>query len=122
MELCFMNRNLAIINAFALHLESMKRLQSTLTARYQTTIPTEVRRRLGLQAGDQITYQFTDQGRVELIRDSSEDPILGAMLEALERDVAAYPERLVAVDELMHNDLKKWDLDVDLDSDLDEGL
>jgi len=28
----------------------------------------------------------------------------------------------VAVDELMYDDLKKWDLDVDLDSDLDEGL
>ena len=122
MELCFMNRNLATINAFALHLESMKRLQSTLTARYQTTIPTEVRRRLGLQGGDQITYRFTEEGRVELIRESSEDPILEAMLDALERDVVAYPERLVAVDEPMYDDLKKWDLDVDLDSDLDEGL
>ena len=122
MELCFMNRNLATINAFALHLESMKRLQSTLTARYQTTIPTEVRRRLGLQGGDQITYRFTEEGRVELIRESSEDHILGAMLDALERDVVAYPERLVAVDELMYDELKKWDLDVDLDSDLDEGL
>ena len=122
MELCFMNRNLATFNAFALHLESMKRLQSTLTARYQTTIPTEVRRRLGLQGGDQITYRFTEEGRVELIRESSEDHILGAMLDALERDVVAYPERLVAVDELMYDELKKWDLDVDLDSDLDEGL
>lgn len=44
------------------------------------------------------------------------------MLEALERNLATYPERLVAVDELMYDDLKKWDLDVDLDSDLDEGL
>ena len=122
MELCFMNRSLTTINAFALHLESMKRLQSTLTARYQTTIPTEVRRRLGLNAGDQISYQFTDEGRVELIRDSSEDQVLGAMFEALERNLAPYPERLVAVDELMYDDLKKWDLDVDLDSDLDEGL
>ena len=117
-----MNRTSVIINAFALHLESKKRLQSTLTARYQTTIPTEVRRRLGLQGGDQITYRFTEEGRVELIRESSEDPILGAMLDALERDVVAYPERLVAVDELMYDELKKWDLDVDLDSDLDEGL
>ena len=117
-----MNRNLTTINASALHLESMKRLQSTLTARYQTTIPTEVRRRLGLNAGDQISYQFTDEGRVELIRDSSEDQVLGAMLEALERNLATYPERLVAVDELMYDDLKKWDLDIDLDSDLDEGL
>lgn len=122
MELCFMNRNLTTINAFALHLESMKRLQSTLTARYQTTIPTEVRRRLGLNAGDQISYRFTDEGRVELIRESSEDQVLGAMLEALELNLATYPERLVAVDKLMYDDLKKWDLDVDLDSDLDEGL
>jgi antitoxin PrlF len=100
----------------------MKRLQSTLTARYQTTIPTEVRRRLGLNAGDQISYRFTDEGRVELIRESSEDQVLGAMLEALELNLATYPERLVAVDKLMYDDLKKWDLDVDLDSDLDEGL
>lgn len=117
-----MNRTSVIVNAFALHLESMKRLQSTLTARYQTTIPTEVRRRLGLQAGDQITYQFTDQGRVELIRESSEDPILEAMLNALEHDVATHPERLVAVDEAMVQGLKKWDLDVDLDEELDAGL
>jgi antitoxin PrlF len=122
MELCFMNRTSVIINAFALHLESMKRLQSTLTARYQTTIPTEVRRRLGLQGGDQITYRFTEEGRVELMRESSEDPILGAMLDALEHDVATHSERLVAVDEAMVQGLKKWDLDVDLDEDLDAGL
>jgi antitoxin PrlF len=117
-----MSTNLINFNAFALHLESMKRLQSTLTARYQTTIPTEVRRRLGLQAGDQITYRFTEEGRVELIRESIEDPILGAMLEALEHQLATNSEQLIAVDELMYGDLKKWDLEVDLDRELDEGL
>jgi antitoxin PrlF len=111
--------NTRIINAFALHLESMKRLQSTLTARYQTTIPTEVRRRLGLQAGDQISYRFTDEGRVELVREHAEDQLLGAMLMALEQDLSRRPDQLVALDADTYADLAKWNQAVDLDEDLD---
>jgi len=111
--------NPSVINAFALHLESMKRLQSTLTTRYQTTIPTEVRRRLGLKAGDQICYQFTEEGRVELVREASEDLFLSAMLTALEQDLTQRPERLVALDAATYADLAQWNQTVDLDEDLD---
>ena len=40
-------------------------VQSTITAKGQTTIPVEVRRALGLKPGDRIDYVIRD-GRVEL--------------------------------------------------------
>ncbi|MEA4883565.1 MAG: AbrB/MazE/SpoVT family DNA-binding domain-containing protein [Clostridia bacterium] len=38
--------------------------QSTVTARGQVTIPVEVRRRLGLKAGDTVVIQESDTGYV----------------------------------------------------------
>jgi antitoxin PrlF len=35
---------------------------SKLTAKYQTTIPSEVRAALGLKAGDKVAFDITDSG------------------------------------------------------------
>ncbi|MCW5221753.1 type II toxin-antitoxin system PrlF family antitoxin [Verminephrobacter aporrectodeae] len=76
-------------------------VESTLTDRYQTTVPETVRRALRLSKRDKIHYTIRPGGEVVLTRaDASDedDPVLGAFLGFLARDVASHPERLQAMD------------------------
>jgi antitoxin PrlF len=44
----------------------MKEIISTLTSKGQVTIPIEVRRRLGVDQGDKLSFLLADDGRIEL--------------------------------------------------------
>lgn len=75
--------------------------ESTLTDRYQTTVPDTVRRALRLSKRDKIHYTIRPNGEVVLTRaerSEEDDPVLGAFLEFLARDIAEHPERPQAVD------------------------
>ena len=75
-------------------------LESTLTDRYQTTVPETVRRTLKLRKRDKIHYTIRD-GEVVLTRagvTEGDDPVLGQFLGFLARDIASHPERLQAID------------------------
>ena len=78
-----------------------EQVESTLTDRYQTTVPQPVRRALGLRKRDRIRYAFRPNGEVVLQRVSGEpsedDPALVPFLAVLERDIASHPERLQPV-------------------------
>lgn len=74
--------------------------QSTLTDRYQTTIPESVRLALKLNKRDKIQYEVKSNGEVVLSRVSSaedEDPVVDKLLELLEADMLHQPERLQAL-------------------------
>ncbi|MHB1530700.1 type II toxin-antitoxin system PrlF family antitoxin [Acidithiobacillus sp.] len=80
-------------------------LESTLTDRYQTTVPETVRRVLNLGKRDKIHYTIRPDGEVVLTRATAagEDPVLRQFLGFLARDVANHPERLQTIDaELVH--------------------
>ena len=75
--------------------------ESTLTDRYQTTVPETVRRALRLGKRDKIHYTIRPNGEVVLTRaerDEEADPALGAFLRFLARDITEHPERLQAMD------------------------
>lgn len=95
---------------------------SKLTDRYQTTVPSGVRRQLRLSKGDQIRYCTEPSGRVyiEPIRAEEGDPALGAFLDFVEADIKAHPERLRAFDGALHDHLKALVGDVHID--LEEPL
>ncbi len=72
-------------------------VESTLTDRYQTTVPEAIRRALRLGKRDKIQYTIRSSGEVVLSRadDIGEaDPVLGQFLDFLAHDIAAHPERL----------------------------
>lgn len=76
-------------------------VESTLTDRYQTTVPETVRRALRLGKRDKIHYTIRSSGEVVLTRAQTaeaQDPVLGAFLDLLARDIAAQPQRLQAID------------------------
>ena len=75
--------------------------ESTLTDRYQTTVPETVRRALRLGKRDKIHYTIRPNGEVLLTRaetSEGDDPVLGQFLGFLARDMASHPEHLQAVD------------------------
>ncbi|MBW3098488.1 type II toxin-antitoxin system PrlF family antitoxin [Pseudohoeflea coraliihabitans] len=95
---------------------------SKLTDRYQTTVPSGVRKQLQLGKGDKIRYCTEASGRVyiEAVRAEEEDPALGAFLDFVEADIMAHPERLRAFDGALHDRLEAMVSDVDVN--LDEPL
>jgi antitoxin PrlF len=75
-------------------------VESTLTDRYQTTVPETVRRALRLSKRDKIHYTIRPDGEVVLTRAAAgdgDDPALAPFLGFLARDLAEHPERLQAV-------------------------
>lgn len=97
--------------------------ESTLTDRYQTTVPEPVRRALRLGKRDKIQYTIRPSGEVVLTRAepaNGDDPVLGTFLGFLVRDIAAHPERLQAIDVDFVKRLRSLTggIDVDLDAPL----
>lgn len=75
--------------------------ESTLTDRYQTTVPEPVRKALGLNKRDRISYEIRPDGAVVLTRAQPEadaDPALEPFLAFLAQDIARHPEHLQALD------------------------
>ncbi len=97
--------------------------ESTLTDRYQTTVPEPVRRALKLSKRDRLRYTVLSTGEVVLARadpPEADDPALMPFLALLAQDLAAHPERVQALDAAFVDRLKRLvaDVDVDLDAPL----
>ncbi len=96
-------------------------VESTLTDRYQTTVPETVRRALKLGKRDKIHYTIRPSGEVVLTRaeaSEGDDPVLGQFLGFLASDIARHPEQLQAVDAGLVRRLQSLvgGVDVDLDA------
>ena len=98
-------------------------VESTLTDRYQTTVPESVRRALKLSKRDKIHYTIRSDGEVVLSRAAfteGDDPVIGQFLGFLARDIAAHPEKIQAVGAGLVQQIQ-WllgGIDVDLDTPL----
>ncbi len=100
-------------------------VESTLTDRYQTTVPETVRRALRLGKRDKIHYTIRPGGEVVLTRveaSDGDDPVLGQFLGFLAADITRHPEGLQAVDAGLVQRLQALvgSVDVDLDAALSE--
>lgn len=77
--------------------------ESTLTDRYQTTVPEVIRRALGLQKRDQIQYRVSPKGVVELARkkrqeEKEPDPVVSEFLNFLAQDITRHPRGVRSMD------------------------
>lgn len=98
-------------------------IDSTLTDRYQTTVPEPVRRALRLGKRDKIHYSIQSNGAVLITRTApSPDraPVLAGFLSFLARDIAAHPERVQVLDAGLVSRIRTLvgDMEVDLDAPL----
>jgi antitoxin PrlF len=93
-------------------------LTSKLTAKAQTTLPSGVRKALGVEAGDELAYVI--RGNQAVIskapeRDDEQDPTLKAFLDLLARDLATHPERLRGFAPSLIQRLRKATTGVEID-------
>lgn len=101
--------------------------ESTLTERYQTTVPMPIRRALQLKKHDKVRYSIRKNGDVVISRvlpqeaESEEsDPVLGHFLNFLATDMHRHPEQLQRLDRDFAERLLALTADVEVN--LDEPL
>ncbi len=95
-------------------------IESTLTDRYQTTVPDAVRRALKLRKRDKLVYKVLDDSTVVLVRRTKrgeDDPVLDRFLGFLAQDMAQHPERLRAIDSDLVSRIQSLVKDVAVDRD-----
>ena len=96
--------------------------ESTLTDRYQTTVPDAVRKALHLNKREKIRYTIQPDGNVLLSRvDMDEaDPVLGSFLGFLANDIKHNPQHVKAVNPELVARIQSLvaDVEVDLDAPL----
>lgn len=92
--------------------------ESTLTDRYQTTVPETVRRALKLGKRDKLHYTVRADGEVVITRVSDAthcDPLLGDFLNFLANDIARHPDHLLALDSALLTHIQSLVGQVELD-------
>ena len=99
--------------------------ESTLTDRYQTTIPAMVRKALGLTKGDKLEFLLDENGGIRLSRQKPEepehlDPVLAGFLDLLAKDIEENPQNLREIDDSLWLGIDKLTEGVEVD--LDEKL
>lgn len=99
------------------------KVESTLTDKYQTTMPGVVRKALGLKKRDRISYTILPEGDVLLRRasDTAEDPAIGAFLAFLAflaQDIRQNPGHVRGLDAPLRAKLAELadGVEVDLDA------
>jgi antitoxin PrlF len=91
--------------------------ESTLTDRYQTTIPEPIREVLHLHKRDKISYVIADNGTVVITRADNEDPILGHFLIFLASDIKKNPSHIHAISSSLRDKAQSLTSGVDIDLD-----
>ncbi len=102
-------------------------VESTLTDRYQTTVPETVRRVLRLGKRDRIHYAIRPSGEVVLTRArdfEKNDPVLGRFLSFLACDISEHPGHLQAVDASLVQNIQSLvaGVEIDLNTALSEDV
>jgi antitoxin PrlF len=82
--------------------------ESTLTDRYQTTIPELVRKALKAEKRDKIHYSILPNGQVVItvIKQPEDDPLLGTFLSFLGEDINKNPQNIQSVSSDMLNQIQ----------------
>jgi len=103
--------------------------ESTLTDRYQTTIPALVRKALGLSKGDKLQFLLDETGGIRLAKQKPKepehsDPALAAFLDLLSKDIDKNPHKLRELDDTYWARIDKLTegVEVDLNESLDYSL
>jgi antitoxin PrlF len=96
--------------------------QSTLTDRYQTTIPEQIRDALHLGKRDKIEYVVEGNGKVMISRADQDDPVLDKFLIFLANDIENHPKHVKPINANLYSRAKSLvsDIEIDLDAPLSE--
>ncbi len=98
--------------------------ESTLTDRFQTTIPSTVRQALHLEKKDKIRYVVQADGSVLIMRAEAQDndPVLDKFLAFIADDMQQHPKHLQPLTASMNSDVETLvsGMSIDLDAPLSD--
>ena len=91
--------------------------ESTLTDRFQTTVPSSVRQALHLKKKDKIKYVIQADGSVLMMRaeTSDNDPVLDEFLSFLADDMQQHPQHIQPLSADMKAEVDELISDIDID-------
>ena len=96
--------------------------ESSLTDRYQTTLPDLVRKTLGLNKRDKIAYTINSDGTVTITRSeaSESDPVIDKFLDFLAQDMEQNPQHIQPIASKTIERIQSLveDVEIDLDASL----
>lgn len=98
-------------------INSMIEVESTLTDRYQTTIPETVRKALHLDKRDKIHYVIQGNGNVLITRaeKANDDPAIEEFLSFIAKDIQKHPENVMAINKELYNKIKTLVSGIEID-------
>ena len=99
-------------------INSVIEVESTLTDRYQTTIPETVRKALHLDKRDKIHYVIQDNGKNVLItraEKANDDPVVGEFLSFIAKDIQKHPENVMAINKELYNKIQELVSGIEID-------
>jgi len=93
--------------------------ESTLTDRFQTTVPSVVRQALHLNKKDKIKFIIQSNGNVMLSRvePAENDPVVESFLAFFADDMQKHPEKLQRLTATMRDSVELLTANVELDLD-----
>lgn len=98
--------------------------ESTLTDRFQTTVPSPVRQALHLGKKDKIRYVIQSDGSVLMTRvqKPESDPVMGGFLSFLANDMQHHPEKIQPLTASMRHSVEALveGAEIDLDGPLSD--
>ena len=102
-----------------MHAKIALEAESTLTDRFQTTVPGPVRQALRLGKKDKIKYVIQSDGSVlmQRVEPVEADPVLAQFLSFLAADMRKHPEKLETLSASMQQSVAALVADVALDLD-----
>ena len=95
---------------------------STLTDRYQTTIPESIRNALHLGKRDKIEYSMDTSGKITISRAEEDDPVIGEFLSFITNDIKRHPEHIKSINSELFRRASSLvsDIEIDLNAPLSE--
>lgn len=98
---------------------SVIEVESTLTDRYQTTVPETVRKALHLSKRDKIHYIIQGNGSVLITRVDNEknDPVIEAFLSFLVKDIQKSPQNVMPLNGELYQRVQSVVSDIKFDLD-----
>ena len=98
--------------------------ESTLTDRYQTTVPAHVRAALRLEKRDKIKYTIQPDGHahIQKVEEHESDPVVEQFLGFLVKDITQNPQNLKTLSPDLVSYLQSLisDVEIDLDAPLSD--
>lgn len=109
--------NLVIYMVLEISMTHLLQTESTLTSRYQTTIPDAVRKALHLNKKDKILYTVQSDGHVLIskIEKNSDDPLIDSFLEFIAEDIKNNPQNIMPINQTLFNRIEALVNGVELD-------